>query len=707
MSFQYKSDQDDIVTITMDMPESEVNVINKDFFDYLQESISKLKNEKKLRGVILTSSKKTFLAGGDIDMLFAMSDPEEAFNMSEFGKKLFLEFETLGVPIVAALNGSALGGGMELALACHYRISINRAEIKFGFPEVTLGLLPGGGGITRLVRLLGLEKGMDFLIEGKQISSNKAKSEGLIHDMAIDSKELLKKSKEWIFNNPESIQDWHKKGARIPGGNPQNSSLVSKLILAPILLQKKNWGNYHASKAIMACAIEGAMVDFETASRIESRFFAEVVTSKECKNILKVTWFQLKKIDQGLSRPKGIPQWNAKKVGVIGAGMMGHGITFSCALSGIDTIMIDKDESTVKKGYKKIEAILEESFNRGKITEEKRERILSKIKFDTNGTVFKDCDLIIEAVYEDRDIKNSVTEEVESYIHKNGVFASNTSTIPITSLAKGSKRPENFIGLHFFSPVHKMKLVEIIKGEKTTDETLAKAFDFVLQIHKTPIVVNDSRGFYTSRVFGTYIHEGMALLGEGNNPQMIESAGKKAGMPVGPLALMDEVNLSLSKKIRTQTKKDLEKEGKEFSGYPGDDVLNIMTEKLKRTGKAEGAGFYEYPKEGKKFLWPQLKDYFTPSKNPLCIDEMVERLLFVQVLETLRCFEEKVIQSEADANIGSLFGWGFAPFKGGTFQYIFDYGVECFFVRAQEMAEVYGPRFSPPQILKKLADKKG
>ncbi len=706
MSFQYNIDPDDIVTITMDMPGRPVNVINKDFFDSFQEIIKKLKNEKKLKGVILTSAKDTFLAGGDIEMLFELSESKEAFNMAEFGKKWMLEFETLGVPIVAALNGSALGAGMELALACHYRLSVNNPKVKFGFPEVTLGLLPGGGGITRLVRLLGLEKAMPFLLEGHQIGPDKAKRDGLIHDTAIDLEDLFKKSRQWIFNNPKSEQPWHKKGAKIPGGGPQHPSLVNKLIFAPILLQKKTWGNYPAAKAIMASAVEGSMVDFETASRIESRAFAEVVTGKECKNILKVAWFQLKEINQGLNRPKSIPPKEIKKVGVLGAGMMGHGITYASALNGIDTVMIDKNEEIAKKGYKKIEVILEQSFKNGKISEEKRKQILSKIKYGTDLSILKGCDLIIEAVFEDRTVKATMTNEAESYLDENGIFASNTSTLPITSLAKNSKRPDNFIGLHFFSPVHKMKLVEIIKGEKTTDQTLAKAFDFVIKIKKIPIVVNDSRAFYTSRVFGTYVHEGMALLNEGNDPQLIESAGKKAGMPVGPLALMDEVNLKLSQKIKIQTKKDLEEEGKEFKVNPGDDVLDFMIEKLKRTGKAEGAGFYEYPNEGKKYLWPRLREYFPMTSKPLNIDQMVERLMFIQVLETIRCYEEKVIRSQADANIGSLFGWGFAPFKGGTFQYIFDYGVKRFFDRAEEMVADYGDRFSPPDILKEMASKK-
>ena len=706
MGFHYNLDRDNIVTITMDMKGKSVNVINKEFLDSFQEAINKLQNEKNLKGVILTSAKKTFIAGGDIEMLYKIFDPEEAFKMSESSKKVMLEFETLGVPIAAAINGTALGGGMEVALTCHFRVSLKDTNIKFGFPEVTLGLLPGGGGVTRLVRLIGLEKALQFLLEGNQINPDKAKEEGLIHDIASDLEGLLKKSREWILKNPESKQPWHKKGANIPGGNPQSPSLVQKLIMAPILLLKKTWGHYPAGKAIMASAVEGSMVDFETASRIESRAFAEVVTSKDCKNILKVTWFQLNEIGQGVGRPKNIPPKETKKVGIIGAGMMGHGITYVTALSGIETVMIDRSEEALNKAYKKVESLLEEGSKKGKISEEKRTRILSKIKYGTNPSILKDCDLVIEAVFEDRAVKASVNEVVESYIDKTGVLASNTSTLPITSLAKVTKRPENFIGLHFFSPVHKMKLVEIIKGERTTDETLAKAFDFVLKIKKIPIIVKDSRGFYTSRVFSTYVHEGMALLSEGNDPQLIESAGKKAGMPVGPLALMDEINLNLSKKVMIQTKKDFEEEGKEFVEYQGDDVLNLMVEKLKRTGKAEGAGFYEYPDNGKKYLWPKLRDYFPGSGKNLEINEMVERLLFVQVLETLRCFQENVINSEADANIGSLFGWGFAPFKGGTFQYIFDYGVMRFLERTKEMSLAYGPRFSPPHMLVEMVDKK-
>ena len=706
MIFHYNLGKDNIVTITLNMNDKSANIINKHFFDSFQDVIDRLKNEKNLKGVILTSAKKTFIAGSDIEMLYNVFDPEEAFNMSELSKKIILDFETLGIPIVAAINGSALGGGMEIALACHYRVSLNDNNIKFGFPEVTLGLFPGRGGVTRLVRLLGLEKALKFLLDGGQVNPNQAKEEGLIHDTAYNLEDLLKKSREWISKNPMSNQPWHNKEAKIPCGSPQSTSLAQKLIMAPISLLKKTWGHYPAEKAIMASAIEGSMVDFKTASRIESRAFAKVITSKECKNILKVTWFQLNKISEGLSRPQDISPKETKKVGIVGAGMMGHGIAFATALSGIQVVVVDKNIEALKKGYKKIESLLEKEFEKEKINEEKRKKILSNIKYGTELSIMKGCDLIIEAVFEERAVKAAVTKTVESYMDNNVIFASNTSTLPITSLAKVSKRPEKFIGLHFFSPVHKMKLVEIIKGENTTDETLAKAFDFVLKIKKVPIVVNDSRGFYTSRVFSTYLQEGMALLSEGIDPQLIESAGKKAGMPVGPLALIDEINLNLSKKIMIQTKKDFEAEGKVFKGYPGDAVLNFMVDKLKRTGKAEGAGFYEYPVKGKKYLWPKLREYFPISDTSIKINEIADRLLFVQVLETLKCFQEKVIHSEADANVGSLLGWGFAPFKGGTFQYIFDYGVMDFLEKTKEMAMAYGPRFSPPHMLLEMANKK-
>ena len=408
-------------------------------------------------------------------------------------------------------------------------------------------------------------------------------------------------------------------------------------------------------------------------------------------------------IISGASRPKNVKPTEVKKLGVLGSGLMGHGITYVSALSGLNLVMTDATQENADKGLSRIKVILNEEFKQGRITKGKMNEILSRITATADYDKLRNCDLIIEAVFEDRDLKGKVTTEAEKIMDSNGVFASNTSTLPITGLAEKSIRPEKFIGIHFFSPVHKMKLVEIIKGDKTNDETIAKAFDYVLKIKKIPIVVNDSRGFYTSRVFSTYPNEGLALLAEGNSPQEIESAGKKAGMPVGPLAVIDEVNIGLVAGIRNQTRKDLAAEGKKLPPGPADPVIDLMTEKLNRLGRANGRGFYEYPDNGKKYLWPELKKHFPPTKNPLSQNKMMERMLFVQVIETIRCYEENVVTSVEDANIGSIFGWGFAPLKGGTLQFVNDYGIQEFEKQAQKLAKKYGERFAPPELLIEMA----
>ena len=405
----------------------------------------------------------------------------------------------------------------------------------------------------------------------------------------------------------------------------------------------------------------------------------------------------------GASRPKNVKPTEVKKLGVLGSGLMGHGITYVSALSGLNLIMTDATQENADKGLSRIKVILNEELKQGRTTKGKMDEILSRITATADYDKLRNCDLIIEAVFEDRDLKGKVTAEAEKIMDSNGVFSSNTSTLPITGLAEKSIRPEKFIGIHFFSPVHKMKLVEIIKGYKTNDETIAKAFDYVLKIKKIPIVVNDSRGFYTSRVFSTYPNEGLALLAEGNSPQEIESAGKKAGMPVGPLAVIDEVNIGLVAGIRNQTRKDLAAEGKKLPPGPADPVIDLMTEKLNRLGRANGRGFYEYPDNGKKYLWPELKKHFPPTKNPLSQNKMMERMLFVQVIETIRCYEENVVTSVEDANIGSIFGWGFAPLKGGTLQFVNDYGIQEFEKQAQKLAKKYGERFAPPELLIEMA----
>ena len=699
MAFNYKKDQQNIVTITMDMDGRSTNVINEEFSQLWIEALEKLENEKILTGVILTSAKKTFLAGGDLDMIFKLDDPMLTFELAENLKERQRRLENLRKPIVAAINGTALGGGLEIALCCNYRVVLNDPNIKIGFPEVTLGILPAAGGIVRSIRLLGLETALPFLMEGKQVNPDTAKKVGFIDDTVETLEELFTKAKQYILTNSEVCQPWDKKGYKIPGGTARHPKIAQMLAIAPAILRKKTQGNYPAPEAILSAAVEGSLVDFETASRIESRYFVELVTGKVAKNMINAFWFQLNKIKSGSSRPKDIPYIETNKLGVLGSGLMGHGITYVAALNGIEVVMVDSTIENAQKGLDKIKTILETGIRIGLISENKKNEVLGLITTTDEYGKLDGCDLIIEAVFEDRDLKGKVTGLAEQVMDSGGVFASNTSTIPISRLAEKSIRAEKFIGIHFFSPVHKMKLVEIIKGEKTSQDTLAKAFDFVLKIKKIPIVVNDSRGFYTSRVFERYTSEGMALLAEGNAAESIESAGKKAGHPVGPLAVVDEINIGLAAHIREQNRKELSEKNEKLPKGNWDRVIDFMTEDAKRLGRANGGGFYEYPDNGRKYLWPELKTYFPLSKNPLSQEEIIDRLRFIQAVETIRCYEEGVLNSVAEANIGSIFGWGFAPFKGGTLQFVNDYGIKQFIERTKELAEKYGDRFLPPQLL--------
>ena len=702
MSFKYSKDENNIVTLTMDREGHSANVINSAFGESFREVLAKLQAEKDLRGIILTSAKESFLAGADIDEMFAVNDAKLFFDRAQELKAGLRWLETQGKPVVAAINGTALGAGFELPLACHYRIAIDKPKVEIGLPEVTLGLLPGGGGVTRMVRLIGLQPAFLYLTEGKKVSPKEALSDGLIHALATDKDDLIKKATDWVLANKSAKQPWDQDGYKIPGGSPLTPKVASMLPVAPAMLAKKTHNNYPAPLAIMAAAVEGAMVDIDTATRIESRYFAHLATGKVSKNMINVFWKQLNALNAGKSRPDIKEKFSFKKVGILGAGMMGSGIAYACAMSGIEVVLKDVSQEVADKGKAYSEGLLKKRVSKGKATKEKADEILDRIKASIDPKDLAGCDLIIEAVTENRKIKALVTAEAEAQMEATGVFASNTSTLPITGLAEKSSRPKQFIGLHFFSPADRMPLVEIIVGRETSQETLARAFDFVKQIKKTPIVVNDSRGFYTSRVFSTYVLEGISILAEGNHPRVIESAAMQAGMPVGPLALTDEVSLGLMAHIRTQTAEDLKAEGKAIPVHAAFEAVDKMINEYKRIGKAAGAGFYEYPKEGKKFLWPGLAEAF-PYKTDLDQKTMIERMMFIQCIETVRCMEEGVLTSVPDGNIGSIFGWGFAPFKGGTFQYINDYGFKEFIARAKELQAEYGDRFAVPALLEQMA----
>ena len=703
MSIHIEQDNDGIVTLTMDLPGRSANVLNESFYEGFLAALDRLETDDSISGAILVSGKpKIWVAGADINSSFNSDKPEHFFNNSQRLKKHLRRLETNGKPVVAALNGTALGGGMELALACHHRVALNNDRIKFGFPEVGLGLLPGGGGVVRTGRLIGLQNALEWLIQDKKYTPEQALAAGMIHALAPDMDDLIAQAKAWIMANPDAKAPWDAvKTYKIPGGGPKHPAIAQVLAVGPAMIRKETKGNYPAPIAIMSALVEGAQVDFDTASRIESRYFAKLGAGQVSKNMINAFWVQLNQIKKGHSRPANVPPQPTRKVGVLGAGMMGHGIAYVSAFAGMDVVMTDADQDGADAGKEKIAAIMARRVQRGRMTQAKMDEILARIQATEDYSELDGCDLIIEAVFENRALKAKVTAMAEAAMDPAGVFASNTSTLPITGLAEASQRPEKFVGLHFFSPVHKMQLVEIIVGEKTADETLAKAFDYVLAIRKIPIVVNDSRGFYTSRVFGTWTNEGMALLAEGNHPHAVEMAGITAGMPVGPLALMDEISLSLAAHVRDQTVKDLAAEGKTRPAHPAEKVMDKMLS-LGRPGRAAGGGFYEYDGRNKQ-LWPELADTFMDGQPQLSQAEMIDRILFIQSVETARCLEEGVLRSVADANLGSIFGWGYAQFHGGTLQFINAYGVANFVKRADELAAQYGDRFTPPQLLRDMA----
>lgn len=707
-AIRYEKGPDNIVVLTIDMPGQSANTMNAVYREAMGATVDRLEAEKdSIAGVIVTSAKKTFFAGGDLNELIKVTqaDANGFYQMILKIKGQLRRLESLGKPVVAAINGAALGGGWEICLACHHRIAIDESHVQLGLPEVTLGLLPGGGGVVRMVRLLGIEKALPYLAEGKKVRPDQALKAGLIHDIAKDRDELLAKARAFIAANPTAVQPWDVKGYKIPGGTPSTPAVAQMLAIAPSVLRDKTKGCFPAPEKIMCAAVEGAQVDFDTAQLIEARYFTELTTGQVAKNMIGTFWFQLNEINAGSSRPKGPARHETKKVGVLGAGMMGAGIAYVSAAAGIEVVLKDVSIEAAEKGKAYSAGLLDKKVARGHMSAEKRDAFLARIKPTVDDADFDGCDLIIEAVFENRELKGKVTAAAEAAALPDAVIASNTSTLPITGLATAVAKPEKFIGLHFFSPVDKMPLVEIIRGEKTSDETLARGFDYVLQIKKTPIVVNDSRGFFTSRVFGTFTIEGIAMLGEGVSAAMIENETRKAGMPVGPLAISDEVSMSLMTHIRNQTAADLKAEGKAMPQHPAFAVIDLMVNEFKRPGKAAGGGFYEYPAGGKKHLWPELKARFEKADRQIPQEDVRDRILFIQAIETVRCVEEGVLLSTADANIGSIFGIGFAAWTGGALQFINQYGLDDFVARARYLAEQYGERFEPPALLLEKAAK--
>ncbi len=715
---RWEADSDGIVTLTMDDPDASANTMHARFGTDFAATLDRLEAEKdSITGVVLTSAKKTFFAGGNLEDLvrYTPADAQKVFDQTQGIKKLMRRLETLGRPVVAAINGAALGGGLEIALATHHRIALDAPGSKIGLPEVTLGLLPGGGGVVRTVRLLGIADALlQVLLQGQQRTPRAALEAKLVDEVVDTPEEMLSRAADWIRAHPEAVQPWDVTGYTIPGGTPSVSAFAANLPAFPATLRKQlRNAPMPAPYDIMCAAVEGAQVDIDNAGTIESRYFTELACGQVSTNMTRAFFFDMQAITKGASRPDGYDQYTARKVVVLGAGMMGAGIAYSCAMVGLEVVLKDVSQENADKGRSYSRKLLDKAVSRGQSTQEKADDVLARITATADPADASGADLVIEAVFENPDLKKQVFAEIYPHLAPDAVLGSNTSTLPITDLATGVDRPEDFIGLHFFSPVDKMPLLEIIRGEKTSDATLAKAVDIALQIKKTPIVVNDRRGFFTSRVIGTFLDEAVAMLGEGAAPSSIEQAGAQAGYPAPPLQLMDELTLTLPQHIREETRKGVEAAGGTWHPHPAERIVDQMVE-LGRTGRSSGAGFYSYDDEGKRTrLWPGLSEEFGAASEDgrvggdLPFQDMKERMLFAEALETVKCLDEGVLHTIADANMGSILGIGFPAWTGGVAQYVDGYpgGLPGFVERARILAKAYGDRFAPPTSLVEKAER--
>jgi 3-hydroxyacyl-CoA dehydrogenase/enoyl-CoA hydratase/3-hydroxybutyryl-CoA epimerase len=704
---------DGVVNLVLDDPNQSANTMNADYMASIKATVDRLEAEKdSISGVVLTSAKKTFFAGGDLNDLKQVTkeNAAEFAGFVEEGKSILRRLETLGKPVVAAINGAALGGGLEICLATHHRIIVDDNKAVIGFPEVQLGLLPGAGGVVRSVRMLGLVQAlMGVLLQGQRLKPAKAKELGLVDEIVATQDDLVPAAKKWIAENPEAQQPWDAdKKYKIPGGTPSTPSLAANLPAFPANLRKQLKGaNYPAPKAIMAAAVEGAQVDFDSALKIEGRYFVDLATGQVAKNMIQAFFFDLQAVSGKRGRPEGIETFQSKKVVVLGAGMMGAAIAYVCAKSGIEVVLKDVSQEAADKGKGYSEKLVAKGVEKGRVSQEKGDALLARITATDDPSKAEGADMVIEAVFEDPGVKAQVFAEIEPFLAEGALLGSNTSTLPITGLAEGVSRPADFIGLHFFSPVDKMPLLEIIKGEQTSDETLYRALDVAKQIGKTPIVVNDSRGFYTSRVIGTFINEGIAMLTEGVPAPSIEQASSQAGYPAPVLQLSDELNMELMAKIRKASKEAVEAEGGTWEDHPAFGVIDTMLAEG-RAGRLRGAGFYDYEDGKRTGLWPGLKEQFGGTNLDTPFEDLKERMLFAEAIETIKCLDEGVLETVSDANIGSIMGIGFPGWTGGVLQYINGYegpahlpgsGLQGFVARCRDLAAKYGDRFEPPASL--------
>ncbi|MGY3442330.1 MULTISPECIES: 3-hydroxyacyl-CoA dehydrogenase NAD-binding domain-containing protein [unclassified Bradyrhizobium] len=718
-NFKFDVDGDGIALVTWDIPGRSMNVFDEVSTQEIGEIIKRTTSDPAIKGVVITSAKEAFCAGADLSMLEGMNRAyaqlfkekgEEAANQMLFeqSRQMSLSFraiETSGKPWVAAINGLALGGGFEITLACHYRVAAENPKTRLGLPEIKVGLFPGAGGTQRVPRLVQPADAMQLLLKGEAVDLTRAKALNLIHAV-VPTADLIKVAKDWIKGGGKAVAPWDEKGFKLPGGLVFSKAGMQMFPAGNAIYRRETYDNYPAARAIMSCVYEGLQLPIDTALRVESRYFTKVLRSKEAAAMIRSLFLSMQELNKGARRPANVPPTKVKKLAVIGAGFMGASVGYVSAQAGIDVVLVDRDQESADKGRGHAKTVVDGLIAKGRMKQEAADAILARISATADYNVISDCDLVIEAVFEDRKVKADTYAKAQPLLKPDAIFASNTSTLPINSLAEEFKDQGKFIGIHFFSPVEKMMLVEIILGKNTGDVALATALDYVRAIGKTPIVVNDSRGFFANRCVMRYISEGNEMLLEGVPPAMIENTAKMAGMPVGPLSLQDEVALDLGLKITKATEADL---GPNAIDQAQKKLMVEMVEKQGRFGRKNGKGFYDYPEKGKgqKSLWPGLANLQPRQLDPdtLSVEELKQRFLVVQAVEAARTVEDHVITDVREADVGSILGFGFAPFTGGALSYIDFMGTKNFVALCHAFEKKYGSRFTPPKLLEEMAAK--
>ncbi len=710
-SISYAAGSDGIATLTIDQPGKSMNVIGPEFVGEFEAAIERAASDASVKGIVIASGKSSFVAGADLiamDRLIVQARTApvaEALQAVSRFTNVLRRLETCGKPVACAINGTALGGGFEIALACHYRVSADGQDIKIGQPEVQVGLCPGAGGTQRIPRLIGIMPALPMLLEGRNMTPAQAKSNGLIHEV-VPAGELLAAAKRWLTSpQAKAVQPWDEKSFKVPGGaGGMNPNAVQTFIAGNAMLRDKTYGNYPAAQAIMSCVYEGTQVPIDLGLKIEAKYFLSLLRGSVAPNMIRSLFVNKGRADKLARRPQGVPKAHFKKIGMLGAGMMGAAIAYVAASNGIEVVLIDRDMEAAERGKGHARKLVEGAVSKRRMSQGDGEALLNRIHAATDFARLADVDYIVEAVFEDRAIKADVTKRAEAAIRPGVVFGSNTSTLPITGLAEASAHPDKFIGIHFFSPAEKMPLVEVIRGKQTSDEALAITLDFVQAIKKTPIVVNDGRGFFTSRFCGCYIGEGEIMLTEGIPAALIENAGKLAGMPVGPLALADETAIDLGWKIHKAAEADL---GAAYKPSAAVWVMETMYVKNGRAGRKNGKGFYDYPEKGQKSLWPGLDELYPSKPESLwpSIGELKKRLLYAQALDAVRCMEAGVLTAAEDGDVGGILGLGFAPYTGGPISLVDTVGIAKFIEECEALAKKYGERFAPPKLLRDMAAK--